>query len=57
MTKDTVIDGRLANPVIIARPVRFILYMSKECMKKRVPKLKKYRDCSHMIQSSFQKYL
>ena len=26
MTKDTVIDGRLANPVIIARPVRFILY-------------------------------
>jgi len=26
MTKDTVIDGLLANPVIIARPVRFILY-------------------------------
>jgi hypothetical protein len=24
--KDTVIYGRLANPVIIARPVRFILY-------------------------------
>jgi len=25
-TKDTVIDSRLANPVIIARPVRFIIY-------------------------------
>jgi hypothetical protein len=24
--KDAVIDGRLANPVIIAKPVRFILY-------------------------------
>lgn len=26
MRRDAVIDGRLANPEIIARPVRFTLY-------------------------------
>jgi hypothetical protein len=37
MRRDAVIDGRLANPVIIARPVRFTLY-EQRVYKKRVPK-------------------
>jgi hypothetical protein len=38
MRRDAVIDGRLANPEIITRPVRFTLYEQRVYIKKRVPK-------------------
>ncbi len=57
MVRDAVIDGHLANPVILARPVRFTLY-EQRVYEETSTKIKEIsaRLQAH-DQSQFQKYL